>query len=394
MEPLGSFQHSHNTFLWRAGHACHVSRGSLVNRALSAAGERLDKNYDDIRQIALTIFGAGLNLPLAVFVLLTGFAFFTPTSVPGTQAEMPFVVLVVAYFIFGVVYAGAASFAFSPKRIVSPTQMQLITAGLFSAYLLFYSLTYQTYADLLTAAGFAIGFFILATALFVPTGIVQTKVLTILVGLSGSESDVITMGIVADAPPDTVRQILRDKPLRRELDVAREVILDGDIHVLASRTFLKTSWTSLAYQMYFAVAPRKDWPNECEIILVAYRKQEVRIAGTHRLEEHCKNEIGYIMLRLRQEQIESHEEEVLEALPATIDYALGVTKPKLASIARLPTRNLLVTLAALAFLIFIVAMWIADRTTLDTVLSVIVLYLLAALAMIYPGPRPETKLRG
>jgi hypothetical protein len=292
-----------------------------------------------LAQIAAIFLGASIS---------SAIGFWLVTEVVRAEPYAS-VLLVASYVLFAIFYSVGASLTFQPKRFVSPTHIQIVTAPMMVMVVI--DTIYRT--SRLAWDPFQVGYVIILGATLFFLVIVADTFLSpaarYLVGLLGTKDDLIITQYLVHAHWTKVLAEFTDRDFQYALHITEQEEIRRDMWLLRTH---KDS----VQQMYVVICPDSEDRKLTQVVVVSYELAEYGIAPTTRARATHELKTKSIIDRLRKLKVVEVKQKKRNLLPGlTIAYenALACTESKILTIGKLPTRHKAIITATALILIVV-----------------------------------------
>jgi len=312
--------------------------------------KKLESEASTVRYIVLVLLGAGINFTVGFgFMLSSLTALVQSPSQALTSTGLPtsVVILVVFYFIIGVVYSTSISLAFQPKRIISPLYIQITTSAFVPILILSIELM-SPVPDWVSFSAIALFSFLISFILFFVAGLGQTPIVRYLVGLNGTKENTNSFGLVIDGTLENVLKIMRNDSFQEALSI-------GEEHKNGEHSFVFRTLSARKQQLFIAVMTDQDNEKKTHLATVSYVQTYYGISKTGDLIEEGRK---YTVRRaLRKAKLTYDDETDSQAQFVPYNYALSITESKLLTLRSLPPHSKAILIGLGLMFLIMTVLW-------------------------------------
>jgi hypothetical protein len=296
--------------------------------------KRLESETSAVRYLVAVLLGAGINFTIGVGVMLSSLSalVYTPSQALTSQSPFPTSVsiLVIFYFIVGVVYATSASLTFQPKRIVSPIYVQITTSAFVPILIVALQLM-KPVTDWVSISALALAYFMISLIMFFIAGIGQTPIVRYLVGLNGTRENTHSFGLVINSTIEDVLRVLRNDSFQEALSVREEP-------KLLRHAFLFHTPLGEPKRFFIVVMADPDDNKKTQLATVSYIQSYYGIfKGGDILDEQRRSTIKKVLKKAGITFSDDNTESL--ARLRAYRYGLSVTESKLLTLRSLPPHS-------------------------------------------------------
>ena len=335
---------------------------------------RLRREADLIRNMILVLVGAGLNCTVGLPLFLS--------SVYDWNL-VTWSVLILAYIAIGIVYTCVASLSFQPKRLVSPTHVQIVTAPFLSVLMMDFLLKQPQYQGWVTFATSYVFVFVSELLVLLIVSMVQTSTTRYLIGLNGTKEDVLSAHLLVNASLDNVLTRIRRDEVQRALGVEREEEARRDV-------FLFRTSRSNEQQRFLVVCRHPNAKGMTQLVLINYELTYYVILPSPMAAVVQKRDLATLKdclegLTLEDEkQLATRNERLIPAVPIAYEYALACTESKILQIIRLHTRDKFIIGGIICMFAIVAVLWLFRKLDDADAISSLILLGIATLLELLP----------
>jgi hypothetical protein len=276
-----------------------------------------------------------------------------------------FGILAVAYQLFTLTYCVVASLTFQPKRVVSPTHMQMVTIPIMFALVFEVAFwhgvrlanpTWESFAAIYGVMLAVMMFLVLVSAYFVLSPIVRY-----LVGLLGTKEDLLVTQFLVHTDHNRVL----GEMFNADFQYAHGIKHQEEVR---HNVWLFSTESDREQQMFVVVCPDSGKRNFTQIVVVSYELAGYGIVPTTRaraVHDLDAKEIRETFRKFKVEVVKLEKSKLMPALAVAYESSLACTESKILAIGKLSARHKAIIVLTMALLVTVASLGWLNKISTD-----------------------------
>lgn len=320
------------------------------------AYKKLESEASIIRYVVLVLLGAGINFTIGfgvVFSSLTALVQSPSQALTSTGLPTSVAILVVCYFIIGIIYSTSVSLAFQPKRIISPLYIQITTSSFVPILIVYLLLTVPSTiaVDWSAISGIAIFLFLVSFLMFFVAGIGQIMIVRYLVGLNGTKENINSFGLVINGKLEDVLKVLKSDGSQEALYLSKR-----DERKTGEHSFVFRTPRGTRKQLFIAIIADPNDNKKTQLATVSYVQTYYGIMKTGDLiKEERKHTIKSALEKAGMTFSDDETDSLARYM--AYDHGLSITESKLLTLRSYPPYSKAILVGITLMAIIMSALW-------------------------------------